>query len=106
MNSLMERHAGTKQLAMLAGITVFLIVSYWESFDSLFGLWQHSDHRHGTLVFPISAFLIWRLRPEFENLPIASEPKGLIIILGLLAAWKAMSPEYGGPSELPTASGR
>jgi len=87
MNALSNRRPKPYRLVLLVGISVFLIVSFWESFDSLFGLWQHSDHRHATLVFPITAFLIWRLRPEFENLPVASEPKGLIIVLGLLVAW-------------------
>ncbi len=87
MSTLKNRHLGWNHLALLAGIAVFLITSFWDSFDSLFSLWQHSDHRHGTLVFPIVAFLIWRLRPVFENLPIVSEPNGLFIILGLLIAW-------------------
>jgi len=83
------RQHGLYRLALLAGIAVFLIVSYWDSFSSLFALWQHSDHRHGTLVFPIVAFLVWRLRPAFENLPITSEPRGFLLILGLLLVWTA-----------------
>jgi TolB-like protein/DNA-binding winged helix-turn-helix (wHTH) protein/tetratricopeptide (TPR) repeat protein len=39
---------------------------------------------------------------------LESDPRYPVFLekLGLLAAWKAMSPEYGGPSEIPTASGR
>ena len=87
MNTLSQRHFGLSRLALLAGVVVFVIVSFWGSFESLFALWQQTDHRHGTLVFPIAAFLIWRLRPEVEHLAIAGEPKGLLILVALLFAW-------------------
>ncbi len=51
------------------------------------GLWQTSDHRHGLLVIPISVFLIWRLRYQLVDLPVAPDARGLLLVVPLAMAW-------------------
>jgi exosortase A len=75
------------RLIFIASIVVFVGLTYWISFSSLVELWQLSDHAYGVVVFPISAFLIWRLRHEITGVEVAPEPRGIIVVLPLLVGW-------------------
>ncbi len=80
-------HPVTNRLALIAGIAVFVIVIFWVSFASMWDLWQTSDHRHGILVFPISAFLIWQLRHQLIGIPVHFDPRGLLLVAPLAVLW-------------------
>ena len=67
MNSLGITSSQITRFAFVACIVVFVVLTYWISFSSLVDLWQQTDHAYGILVFPICAFLIWRLRREIRN---------------------------------------
>lgn len=81
------RHPVTNRLALVVGITAFVIVVYWSSFASMWDLWQTSDHRHGLLVFPITAYLIWQLRHHMGDIPVKIDPRGLLFIMPLALVW-------------------
>jgi len=80
-------HPVTNRLVLAAGIAAFVIVVYWISFVSMWHLWQTSDHRHGLLVFPISAYLIWQLRHHLGDIPVKINPRGLLFIMPLALVW-------------------
>ena len=80
-------HPANRILALLIGIFTFLIVVFGGSFSSMWDLWQTSDHRHGLLVFPISAFLIWQKRHELVDVPVIAEPRGLLLVVVVAMMW-------------------
>ncbi len=80
-------HPLTTRLALIAGIAAFVIVIFWVSFASMWDLWQTSDHRHGILVFPISAFLIWQLRHQLIGIPVHFDPRGLLLVAPIAVLW-------------------
>jgi len=75
------------RLALLAGLASFVVILYWTSYASIADLWDTSDHRHGILVFPIAAFLTWRMRHEVAALPMGTDFRGLILVVPLASAW-------------------
>lgn len=87
MISRLVHHPVTNRLALIVGITAFVIVVYWASLASMWDLWQTSDHRHGLLVFPISAYLIWQLRYHLGDIPVKIDPRGLLLIMPLALVW-------------------
>jgi len=80
-------HPAINRLALILGIVTLVIVVYWVSFGSMWDLWQTTDHRHGILVFPISAFLVWRLRHELGVIPLHVDASGLLLILPITGLW-------------------
>ena len=72
---------------LLAVVSGLVIAAYWDSFVSMWALWQTSDHRHGVLVFPIVAYLIWRLRHELAAKPIHADVRGLPLVAAVAALW-------------------
>lgn len=81
------RHPANRILALLIGIFTFLIIVFGDSFSSMWDLWQTTDHRHGLLVFPISAFLIWQKRHELVDVPVIAEPRGLLLVVVVAVMW-------------------
>ncbi len=75
------------RLVLLFAIATFIIVLFWPSYDSIVALWNTSDHRHGILVFPIAAFLVWRQRGEIAQTEIGVDFRAMLILLPLLAGW-------------------
>ena len=77
-------------MSQSALLTAIVLVSYGSTFSSLWALWQTSDHRHGILVFPIVAFLVWRSRQELADVPLRADPRGLPLLLVLVIAWSTI----------------
>ena len=76
-----------QRLALVAGIATCVALVFSETYSSMWALWQTTDHRHGLLVFPISAYLIWRLRDQLANEPLSVEWSGLLLVTVLAATW-------------------
>lgn len=72
---------------MLVGIVAFLFFIYWESVTSMFSQWRLTSHQHGLLVFPISAYLVWRLLPQLESVRLRSEPWGIVVVAIPVMIW-------------------
>lgn len=87
MLSIHTHHPASHKLALIAGIAALVIVTFGISYVSMWHLWQTSDHRHGILVLPISAFLIWRLRHQLLDLPMAPDARGLLLVVPLAMVW-------------------
>ena len=81
------QHPAIRKLALLIGIFAFLILVFGGSFSSMWDLWQTSDHRHGLLVFPISAFLIWQKRDLLIDVPVAVDLRGFIPVTLVALIW-------------------
>lgn len=75
-----------------AGLTVavllLLFAVFWPTFYSMAAVWERSEtFAHGYLIFPISAWLIWRIRDEL--IPIQPRPdlRGLLLLAVAGAGW-------------------
>lgn len=90
MSTMVSSHINNpaaSRLAVLAGIAILVVVAYSHSYASMWALWQTSDHRHGLLVFPIAAFLVWRLRWEIAEQTIAADIRALPVLAIAAVAW-------------------
>ena len=81
------RNQSYSRLAIVGGVALFVVLAYWDSFVSMFDLWQLSDHHHGTLVLPIAGFLIWRVRNRLSTTAVAPDKRGILIIAVLALGW-------------------
>jgi len=88
--STVERpRAGSSVLWLVGGISAAVVLLYLDSFASLAGMWSDSEYQHGAIVWPISAFLLWRLRPFLESVELEVWPKGVPLLLWLVGVWLA-----------------
>ncbi|MHB1175904.1 MAG: exosortase A [Sulfuriferula sp.] len=73
-------------ITIAAVITLLLI--FYSTSASTVAIWERSEtYTHGFLIFPISAWLIWRRRSELACLAYQPEWRGLILLLLLSAGW-------------------
>ena len=49
--------------------------------------WRSDTYAHGFVVYPLAAWLAWRLRDRLRGLPLRPSPWGLAALLGLGVAW-------------------
>jgi len=80
-------HPVTQRLLLIAGISGLVMLVFWKSFVSMWTLWQTAGHSYGLLVFPISAFLVWRLRHQLMDIPVAVYAPGLLGLTVLALGW-------------------
>ena len=75
-----------------AGLTLavllLLTALFWPTFHSMAEVWERSEtFAHGYLIFPISAWLIWRMRDELVLVQPRPDWRGLILLTAAGAAW-------------------
>ena len=73
-----------------ATIAVMLILAgvFWQTLYSMIEVWDRSEtFTHGYLIFPISAWLIWRMRDELVQVPVRPDLRGLILLGAAGAGW-------------------
>ena len=75
-------------LALMAGSATLVVLVYFDSFGSMVRAWSDSSHRHGVVVFPIAAFLLWRLRAVLARIDLKPWPPGIALLLALVAVWR------------------
>ncbi len=78
--------------ALPAGMTLavlFLMTAmFWPTFYSMAEVWERSEtFAHGYLIFPISAWLIWRMRDELALIQPRPDWRGLILLTAAGAGW-------------------
>ena len=78
--------------ALPAGLTlvvVFLMTAmFWPTFYSMAEVWERSEtFAHGYLIFPISAWLIWRMRDELALIQPRPDWRGLVLLTAAGAGW-------------------
>ncbi|MBT9566855.1 MAG: exosortase A [Thiobacillus sp.] len=73
---------------LLLGIWAALFALFWPTFYSMAEIWERSEtFAHGYLVFPITAWLIWRKRDVLAQLKPTVDLRGLIVLALAGAAW-------------------
>jgi exosortase A len=70
-------------LAAIAVSLLALVFCYWDAVVSMVQTWERNGtYAHGFIVFPVSAWLIWRERAQLAALPVGIFAPG-IVALGL-----------------------
>jgi exosortase A len=76
--------AGTLTVACI----IILLAIYQDTFFSMVDIWRRSDtFAHCYLIFPISAFLVWRKRASFVDLIPCAEYRPLFLFFIVGFAW-------------------
>lgn len=74
--------------ALTLGVLLILTGIFWPTFYSMVEVWERSEtFTHGYLIFPISAWLIWRMRDELAQIQPRTDPRGLILLAAAGAGW-------------------
>jgi len=74
-------------LIAVAAFIAWLCVWYWDTLASMVSIWYRSEtFAHGFLVFPISAWLVWRRRTELAQLtPAPGSSRAPLVAIALAA---------------------
>ncbi len=73
---------------LTTGILLLLAAGFWPTLHSMIEIWDRSEtYTHGYLIFPISAWLIWRMRAELARIRPHPDLRGLILLAAAGAAW-------------------
>ncbi len=63
------------------GVLLMLTALFWPTFYSMAEVWERSEtFTHGYLIFPISAWLIWRQRDVLARIQPRPDLRGLILL--------------------------
>lgn len=82
------RHNWLQPGTLTVGVLLLLAGIFWPTLRSMIEVWERSEtFAHGYLVFPISAWLIWRMRDELGRIRPAPDLRGLIVLGAAGAAW-------------------
>jgi len=70
------------------GVLVIIAGLFWPTLYSMIEIWERSEtFTHGYLIFPISAWLIWRKREELAQVQPRPDLRGLILLAAAGAGW-------------------
>lgn len=73
---------------LTAALLLVLFGLFWPTFFSMVEIWERSEtFTHGYLIFPISAWLIWRQRHELARIAPRPDLTGLILLTVAGAGW-------------------
>ena len=65
-----------------------LLAVFWPTFESMRQIWDRSDtFAHGYLVFPLSAWLVWRIRSELARVVPRVDWRGVAVLAVAGAGW-------------------
>jgi len=74
--------------AVTIGVLLMLFGVFWPTFYSMVEVWDRSEtFTHGYLIFPISAWLLWRMRDELAQIQPRPDLRGLILLAVAGAGW-------------------
>ncbi len=74
--------------ALTLGVLLVLTGVFWPTFYSMVEIWERSEtFTHGYLIFPISAWLLWRQRDELAQVQPRADLRGLILLAAAGAGW-------------------
>jgi exosortase A len=70
------------------GVLLLLAGMFWPTLRSMVEVWERSEtFAHGYLIFPISAWLLWRQRETLAQIRPHPDRRGLILLAAAGAAW-------------------
>jgi exosortase A len=73
---------------LTVGVLLLLAGMFWPTLRSMIEVWERSEtFAHGYLIFPISAWLIWRQRETLAGIRPHSDLRGLILLAAAGAGW-------------------
>ncbi len=73
---------------LTVGVLLILAGLFWPTVHSMVEIWDRSEtFTHGYLIFPISAWLIWRQRDELAQVQWHTDLRGLILLATAGAGW-------------------
>ena len=73
---------------LTGGVLLALAGLFWPTLASMIEIWERSEtFAHGYLIFPISAWLIWRKRAELARLAPRPDARGLALLAAAGAGW-------------------
>jgi exosortase A len=72
---------------LVVGIAALVGLIYSDSFASMAAVWSGSGYGHGIVVFPISAYLLWRLRGPLAGVELRPWAWGMATLVGLVLTW-------------------
>src|SRR5512139_3688612 len=80
---------GWLQPGLLAsGVLLLLAGLFWPTLHSMIEVWERSEtFTHGFLIFPISAWLLWRQREVLARIEPRPDPRGLLLLAAAGAGW-------------------
>ncbi len=74
--------------ALTLGVVLIVAGMFWPTLASMIEVWERSEtFAHGFLIFPISAWLIWRRRDTLAQIPPRADLRGLVLLTVGGAAW-------------------
>lgn len=69
-------------------VVLILVAIFWPTFYSMVEVWNRSEtFTHGFLIFPISAWLIWRKRAQLAAATPVQDSRGLLLLAGAGFIW-------------------
>lgn len=78
----------TSRLVLLCVTLALLFYLFWHSFVSMVDIWWRSEtFAHGFVIFPISIYLIWRLRSKLGTVEFVSDRRALVFLAGAGMTW-------------------
>lgn len=86
MAASLQRHE-LSTFAMIVGVGAVVALVYADTFASLAAGWSYQDYSHGMLVFPISAYLLWRIRAPLATVDLKPWPLGIAVMAALVLVW-------------------
>src|SRR5690606_9274479 len=73
---------------LTVGVLLLLAGMFWATLHSMIEVWERSEtFAHGYLIFPISAWLIWRKRAELARIEPRADLRGLLLLAVAGAGW-------------------
>ena len=82
------RNGWGRPAGVTIGVMLILAGIFWPTLYSMIEVWDRSEtFTHGYLIFPISAWLIWRKRDELAQVPPRPDLRGLILLAAAGAGW-------------------
>jgi exosortase A len=73
---------------LTVGVLLILGGLFCPTLHSMVEIWDRSEtFTHGYLIFPISAWLIWRQRDELAQVPLRTDLRGLLLLAAAGAGW-------------------
>ena len=74
--------------ALTIGVLLVLAGVFWPTLFSMIEVWDRSEtFTHGYLIFPISAWLVWRQRDVLAQVQPHPDSRGLILLAAAGAGW-------------------
>ncbi len=74
--------------ALTSGVLLLLGAAFWPTVHSMIEVWDRSEtFTHGYLVFPISAWLVWRRRDALAQIRPRPDLRGLLLLAAAGAGW-------------------